>query len=105
MGFKRAEWHSGFTYTQVCNACKTTVVYTDYELDFRPWYADGFVYCPTCKTPLRHYEKFAINNPTIVNNVPTQPPTQNKNVALFCTQCGYRFEENDKFCPMCGVKR
>ena len=61
MGFKRAEWHSGLTYQQTCENCKTVLQYTDYSLDFRPWYADGFVYCPKCKTPLRHNENYAIN--------------------------------------------
>lgn len=61
MGFKRAQWHSGLTYQQTCETCKTVLQYTDYSLDFRPWYADGFVYCPKCKTPLRHNENYAIN--------------------------------------------
>ena len=49
MGYKRAEWRSGLTYKQVCDQCNTLVVYQDDKLDFRPWYADGFVYCPVCK--------------------------------------------------------
>ena len=60
MGYKRAEWHSGLTYQQTCESCKTILQYTDYSLDFRPWYADGFVYCPKCKTPLRHNENYAL---------------------------------------------
>ena len=48
MAFKRALWHSGLTYQQTCYHCRTLVRYTDYNLDFRPWYPDGFVYCPNC---------------------------------------------------------
>lgn len=70
MGFKRAQWHSGLTYQRTCDQCKTVLQYTDYSLDFRPWYADGFVYCPRCKTPLRHNENYAINAPE-----PAQPVT------------------------------
>ena len=70
MGFKRAQWHSGLTYQRTCDECKTVLQYTDYSLDFRPWYADGFVYCPRCKTPLRHNESYAINAPE-----PAQPVT------------------------------
>ena len=61
MAFKRAAWHSGLTYEQTCPQCKTVVKYKDTILDFRPWYADGFVYCPTCKKPLRHKEIYAID--------------------------------------------
>ena len=56
MGFSRANWHSGLEYKQTCSTCKTTVVYTDYNLDYRPWFADGFVYCPTCKKHTNHKE-------------------------------------------------
>ena len=59
--FKRAEWRSGLTYRQICQTCQTVVRYTDDKLDFRPWYADGFVYCPVCNTPLRHRETYAID--------------------------------------------
>lgn len=105
MGFKRAEWHSGLTYRQTCSECRTTIEYTDYDLDYRPWYADGFVYCTRCKTPLRHNERYAINGPVpvahevYVNTAPTGP------LPTFCTQCGKRFNENDKFCAECGNKR
>ena len=53
--FKRAEWHSGLTYKQTCRDCGNVMIYTDEILDFRPWYADGFVYCSTGHTPLRDY--------------------------------------------------
>lgn len=99
MGYKRAEWHSGYTYKQTCRTCHAPVEYTDYELGFRPWFADGFVYCPQCKTPLRHNEKYAIDNPNM-----TAAP-ERENVADFCTGCGYAFNEGDLFCAKCGKKR
>lgn len=46
---------------QTCYHCRNVVRYTDYNLDFRPWYPDGFVYCPRCKGTLRHNEMYAIN--------------------------------------------
>ena len=61
MAFQRALWHSGLTYQQICCNCHTLVRYMDDKLDFRPWYPDGFVYCPKCRNPLRHSETFAIN--------------------------------------------
>ena len=61
MSYKRAAWHSGLTYQVTCNHCRTIVRYDDYKLGFRPWYADGFVYCPNCNAPLRHNESNAIN--------------------------------------------
>ena len=78
MGYKRAEWHSGLTYQQTCENCKTIVQYTDYSLDFRPWYADGFVYCPRCRTPMRHNENYAIDaappSEPVKIPVPSQAP-------------------------------
>ena len=61
MAFKRAFWHSGLTYRQTCPKCHTVIQYQDDKLDFRPWYADGFVYCATCRSPLRHNEAYAID--------------------------------------------
>ena len=81
MGYQRKKYHSGLTYQQECELCHTVVRYTDKILDFRPWYADGFVYCPTCEKPLRHNEKYAIDpdtgeylnlsKPTVVSNTKT----------------------------------
>lgn len=102
--FKRAEWHSGLTYRQTCRECHTVVQYTDEILDFRPWYADGFVYCPRCNTPLRHNENYAIDakQPTVVKE-PAAPAEEGP--AAFCHVCGRKFLEEDAFCSGCGTKR
>lgn len=100
MGYQRAQWHSGLTYCQICETCKTEVRYTDYSLDFRPWYPDGYVDCPNCKSHLRHNEKYAGNTAAEVVAQNTENPT-----ALFCTSCGKKFGESDRFCSMCGAKR
>lgn len=107
MAFQRATWHSGFTYKQVCRSCRTEVTYDDYSLDFRPWYPDGFVYCPKCRTPLRHNEAYAIDAPFSAQGSyedKTETNTVNSTVA-FCTQCGKKFAPEDKFCSGCGNKR
>ena len=61
MAFKRALWTSGYNYRITCPYCRAVRIYTDRELDFRPWYPDGFVYCPRCRKPLRHNEIYAIH--------------------------------------------
>ena len=103
MAFKRALWHSGLTYQQTCRTCRTAVRYTDHSLDFRPWYADGFVYCPKCQTPLRHNEAYAINE----DGTPyfqTAPQAAGGSVA-YCSKCGRQYTpETDHFCPSCGNK-
>jgi len=108
MAFQRAQWHSGLTYRQACRCCNRIVEYTDYNLDFRPWYADGFVYCPTCKTPLRHNENYAINKPDAqVQNGTTavaEAAPANTEPASFCTNCGRKFNPGDRFCGGCGRK-
>lgn len=122
MAFKRALWHSGLTYQQTCRSCRETVTYMDNALDFRPWFPDGFVYCPKCKTPLRHNEAYAINspqpNPYAPQNtapapntdpvVQSTPPAQNsaeRVLPAFCSNCGKAFLPEDKFCSNCGNKR
>ena len=105
MGYKRAEWRSGLRYKQTCDMCKTTVIYMDNSLGFRPWFPDGFVYCPTCQKPLRHNEIYAIDKPqpkTIdlshLNNPYTHP-------FGFCNFCGNPFLEESNFCPHCGARK
>ena len=127
MGYKRANWHSGLTYVQTCEACGQVVEYTDEKLGFRPWYPDGFVYCTRCQTPLRHNEAYAINkdapttevspnavapseNAEVVTEVKSAPteatPQSTENTRpLFCTKCGKKFGEDDNFCSSCGAKR
>lgn len=97
--FKRANWHSGLTYRQTCPLCKTVSEYTDVQLGFRPWFPDGFVYCPTCKKPLRHNENYAINGSA------SQGSGNSGALPNFCNQCGHKFGDGDKFCTQCGTKR
>ncbi len=124
MAFKRALWHSGLTYKRECDACRAIVQYTDHSLDFRPWFADGFVYCPKCKKPLRHNEMYAIdadnkpqetyvigNDSAVIEKTveeipnPTNSGTQSKSLPMFCGKCGNKFNEDDMFCSSCGNKR
>ena len=109
MGYRRAEWRSGLTYKQTCEDCHTNVVYQDTQLDFRPWFPDGFVYCPRCQKPLRHNEKYAINNKfkedpiDIVDEVKTSETSVFNET--FCPICGKKFNVGDCFCSGCGRKR
>jgi DNA polymerase III sliding clamp (beta) subunit (PCNA family) len=105
MGFRRAQWHSGLTYKQTCPECKTTVTYDDYKLDFRPWFADGFVYCPKCQKPLRHNESFAINNEQkeevvvdIVNKVKFSASADTSRKALTGVYVNFTDSEMQIFC-------
>ena len=100
MAFKRALWHSGLTYQQTCSGCGSIISYMDNEIDFRPWYPDGFIYCSRCKTPLRHNEMYALGRTQIVN-----APQTGEELAKFCTGCGKQFREGDAFCSACGKKR
>jgi predicted amidophosphoribosyltransferase len=114
MAFKRALWSSGYTYRMRCPYCGTNVSYTDKNLDFRPWYPNGFVYCPRCRKPLRHEEIYAVD----VNGTPVYKTQEEANQALYI---GYThamgYPENQgsfdgagqaqttdtvKFCPQCG---
>ena len=61
MAFKRALWTSGYEYRARCPYCGNGISYTDRQLDFRPWYPNGFVYCGVCRKPLRHSEIFAVD--------------------------------------------
>ena len=106
MGYQRAQWRSGLLYRQICETCRGTVTYTDHCLDFRPWYADGFVDCPTCGTHLRHNERYAIdaNGNPLYGPVQTAPQATGF-TATFCTKCGKKFGDGDMFCAGCGEKR
>ena len=115
MAFKRAQWHSGLTYIQECTHCHTKFKYTDYSLDFRPWYADGFVYCPKCKSPCRHHENYAVNEDgTYVYGGVTPVQSQPQNPApaaasdgsvAYCNKCGRQYRPGeDFFCSGCGNK-
>ena len=53
MGYIRQNYHSGLTYQQECELCHTLVRYTDRILGFRPWFPDGFIYCPKCEKGVR----------------------------------------------------
>lgn len=104
--FKRAEWHSGLTYRQTCDTCATVLQYMDDKLDFRPWFPDGFVYCPTCKKPLRHNERYAVNRPASMPLPHTATAVASAPVrANFCTRCGTAFAPDAEFCANCGNKR
>ena len=97
--FKRAGWHSGLTYRQTCDQCKTEITYKDDKLDFRPWFADGFIYCPVCQKPLRHSETYAIDTQTTFQSVDLTASVE------VCSNCGAAYRDGDKFCSQCGNKR
>ena len=105
MAFKRAIWHSGLTYRQTCPCCNSVVEYTDYNLRYRLWFPDGFVYCPKCKRPLRHREQYALNpdgSPQF--SAPASVQTPNGEGA-FCTNCGRTYTPGvDHFCVNCVKK-
>ena len=107
--FKRADWHSGLTYRVVCEHCKAEVTYQDNILDFRPWYADGFIYCPRCNQPIRHSERYAINAmqdcAVDLTTEPFTPAESNGEESVFCANCGKKFQDGDRFCSGCGSKR
>lgn len=117
--FSRENWHSGLTYKQTCDQCKETFTYTDYELGFRPWFADGFVYCQNCKKPLRHNESYAIKEKKIDNqdsaveeklnkyeSIKEEKKTVSENNTkenmMYCQYCGKRIQRDAKFCSNCG---
>lgn len=110
MAYKRALWRSGLTYRQTCSICFVTFDYTERNLGFRPWFPDGFVYCPRCKKPLRHHEQYAINpdgSPYYAQQQqPQQPGFEQKSLPQgFCTNCGRPYVIGvDHFCGGCGKK-
>jgi predicted amidophosphoribosyltransferase len=122
MAFKRALWTSGYTYRITCPVCHAVTVYNDKQLDFRPWFPDGFIYCHQCAKPLRHNEIYAINpdgTPVYDNLADARQsirdgyysacgiprPQQPQNDYRFCTNCGRRYQVGrDHFCSGCGTK-
>lgn len=130
MAFKRALWRSGYTYRRQCEYCGVDLYYQDSQLDFRPWYPDGFVYCPACRRPLRHNEIFATfpdgtpvyrtqqeadtaipvgyyqamgiaPPPSAATPVASAPPAPPETVA--CPSCGRVCRKGyDRFCSGCG---
>ena len=98
--FKRASWHSGLTYKNTCPQCNTTITYKDDKLDFRPWFADGFVYCPTCQKPLRHSESLAIEQ-----RPEKQVDLTTSDENIVCHNCGKQLAKEDNFCSNCGTKK
>ena len=117
MAYKRAMWRSGLIYERTCERCKVTFRYMDDKLEFRPWYADGFVYCPQCASPLRHNEMLAVTDangqpiarpapveaPPAVVPAPAPVPAAGRD--NFCPDCGNAYREGDRFCAQCGRKR
>ena len=101
--FKRANWSSGLTYRQTCADCNTEVTYKDDKLGFRPWFPDGFVYCPTCQKPLRHNEKYSIDGPAEKKVVDITTSSEEKEPDGFCSMCGAEFKADDKFCSQCAL--
>ena len=125
MSFQRALWHSGLTYKQTCPKCHAVTQYQDDKLDFRPWYADGFIYCSRCRAPLRHNEAYAIDaegnylntTPPAAPAAPAAPvapaapaaPVAAAPIAegstAYCKNCGRPYIVGDaKFCNGCGNK-
>ena len=45
-----------------CEYCACEFEYTLSNLGYRAWYPKGFVYCPSCKRPLRHHTEYMIND-------------------------------------------
>ena len=131
MSFKRAYWTSGYTYLLQCPYCRTNIKYTDRSLDFRPWYPNGFVYCPGCRKPLRHNEIYAVDangNPVYKTQqeadqavyigyartaggqanhggYQTPPGPEAANPVRYCAKCGHPYHPGmDHFCAGCGER-
>jgi predicted amidophosphoribosyltransferase len=136
MAYPRKKYHTGLTYQYKCQLCHTTVRYTDKILKFKPWYPKGFVYCPICNKPFRHYEEYAIDpesgeylNPDMAiaflsqneecpsgkekvyyakskKSLKAQAKAQEStSLANFCSGCGRKFANDERFCPQCGKVR
>ena len=54
MAIKVEKVIKNYKYRIKCEYCMTIFTYEQEDLGYRLWYPHGFVYCPTCKKPLRH---------------------------------------------------
>jgi len=121
MSFKRATWTSGYTYRRDCEYCRTPITYTDRQLDFRPWYTNGFIYCPRCRKPLRHSEIYAVRpdgTQVYANQAEADaairigyydalgisPPPENVASAAPAGAQTPAVDPNFAFCPDCGAR-
>ncbi len=127
MAFKRALWSSGYTYQVVCPACGMAFSYNDRQLDFRPWYPNGYIYCPRCRKPFRHSEIYAVHpdGTRVYNTVAeaeqainngyynmlgvNQPPAQAYQPPVQPAQPSYQqpvppvqMQQGESFCSKCG---
>ena len=108
MSYKRALWTSGYSYRIRCPYCGTNISYTDRDLGYRSWYPNGFVYCPTCRKPLRHNEIYAVD----ANGQPVFKTLEEANQAIHigymkamgypADQQTYAKPENVRYCQNCG---
>ena len=44
-------------YAVKCEYCGCEFEYQKEDLGYRAWYRHGFVYCPSCRKPIRHREE------------------------------------------------
>lgn len=124
MSYKRAVWTSGYTYRRNCEYCSTPIEYTDRQLGYRSWYPNGFIYCPSCKKPLRHNEIYAVNpDGSPVFKTPAEADASVRvgyykatgayynaqapqpSAVAYCPNCGKPYAKGGcNFCPSCGSK-
>lgn len=129
MAFKRALWSSGYEYRAKCPYCTTYFSYNDKQLDFRPWYPNGYINCPRCRKPFRHNEIYAVKedgspvyktqgeansaidigyytatglSPEQIQNS-SQPHTPDQNI-IYCSKCGKAHNRSNSYCSACGNK-
>lgn len=55
MAIKITDTNDKKVFHTKCSQCLTEFDYESEDLGFRAWYPHGFVYCPTCKRPIRHH--------------------------------------------------
>ncbi len=60
----------------------------------------GFIKCPYCSNQIVYGATFcSFCGKNVENYVP-----ENKETALFCTNCGTALQDDDRFCTSCGTK-